>query len=50
VDFNISRFPIKRSGDAGFSPAMELLDFIFEQELIDIPLVGGSFTWSNPLV
>jgi hypothetical protein len=26
---------------------MEFSDFIFEQGLTDLPLTGGSFTWSN---
>jgi len=37
-----------RSGVTRSSPAMsELSDFIFDQILMDIPLVGGKFTWSN---
>jgi hypothetical protein len=47
-DFNVTRFPSERSGDVHFCPAMvEFLDFIFVQSLMDIPLVGGNFTWSN---
>jgi hypothetical protein len=26
---------------------MDFSDFIFEQGLMDLPLVGGSFMWSN---
>jgi hypothetical protein len=26
---------------------MEFSDFIFEQDLMDLPLAGGPFTWSN---
>jgi hypothetical protein len=26
---------------------LELFDFNFEQGLMDLPLVGGTFTWSN---
>jgi hypothetical protein len=41
-------FPSERLGEAHFCPAMvEFFDFIFDQGLMDIPLVGGTFTWSN---
>ncbi|XP_030930978.1 uncharacterized protein LOC115956836 [Quercus lobata] len=47
-DFNVVRFPFERSGSTSFTAAMwEFSNFIFEQGLIDIPLQGGSFTWSN---
>jgi exonuclease III len=47
-DFNIVRFPSERSCGSNYSTAMmEFSDFIAEQGLIDIPLVGGQFTWSN---
>jgi hypothetical protein len=47
-DFNIVRFPSECSSDSNYSTAMmEFLDFIAEQELVDIPLVGGQFTWYN---
>ncbi|KAK4607051.1 hypothetical protein RGQ29_001035 [Quercus rubra] len=47
-DFNVVRFPSERSGIANFSSAMLWFsDFISEQSLIDLPLVGGNFTWSN---
>ncbi|XP_050290362.1 uncharacterized protein LOC126728608 [Quercus robur] len=47
-DFNVVRFPSKRSGSTSFTAAMrEFSNFIYEQELIDIPLQRGSFTWSN---
>lgn len=46
-DFNVSGFPNERLG-ANSSPTMEeFLDIIFEQGLMDIPLQGRSFTWSN---
>jgi endonuclease/exonuclease/phosphatase family metal-dependent hydrolase len=47
-DFNVTRFPSERSG--GDSAMMEFSDFISEQGLLDLPLVGGSYTWSlsNP--
>jgi exonuclease III len=47
-DFNVVRFPSERFGSVGFSPAMhDFSDFIFANGLIDIPLSGGNFTWSN---
>jgi hypothetical protein len=47
-DFNISRYPNERSSESRLSPT--LLKFsksIFYQGLMDILLIGGSFTWSN---
>lgn len=47
-DFNITRFPKERSEKARLCLAMiEFLGFTFELDLMEIPLVGGSFTWSN---
>ena len=47
-DFNVVRFPSERSGSTSFTAAMrEFSNFISEQGLIDIPLQGGPFTWSN---
>jgi hypothetical protein len=47
-DFNVVRFPSERSGAGGFSAAMEdFSEFIYGQSLVDIPLHGGQFTWSN---
>jgi hypothetical protein len=47
-DFNVTRFPNERSGVARFCPAMmEFSDFVSEQELMDLPLAGGTLTWSN---
>jgi exonuclease III len=47
-DFNVVRFPSERSGSAGLSTAMMgFSDFITEMGLLDIPLQGGRFTWSN---
>ena len=47
-DFNIVRFPSKHLGDAGYSPSMlDFSDFISIHGLVDIPLEGSSFTWSN---
>ena len=42
------RFPSERMGSADFSPAMyDFSNFISDNGLIDIPLSGGNFTWSN---
>ncbi|KAG6654621.1 hypothetical protein CIPAW_05G158600 [Carya illinoinensis] len=47
-DFNITRFPSERSRNSQLSPAMtEFSDCIFDLNLVDLPLVGGPFTWSN---
>jgi endonuclease/exonuclease/phosphatase family metal-dependent hydrolase len=47
-DFNVVRYPSEKSSISRFSPAMaELSEFIFEQALEDLPLVGGHFMWSN---
>ena len=47
-DFNIVRFPSKRLGNPRLTPAMELFsEFVEDLNLIDLPLEGGSFTWSR---
>ena len=46
-DFNVTHFPSERLGEAHFSLNMEFSDYIYELGLMDLPLVGGSFTWSN---
>ena len=47
-DFNVVRFPSERLGCNGFSPAMmEFSDWIDHHNLVDLPLVEGSFTWSS---
>jgi hypothetical protein len=47
-DFNVVRFPLEMMGSVGSSLAMhDFSDFIFANGLIDIPLFGGNFTWSN---
>jgi hypothetical protein len=44
-DCNVTRFPSERLGEACYCLAMlEFFYFISEQGLMDIPLVGGSFT------
>ncbi|GFZ18132.1 hypothetical protein Acr_26g0014010 [Actinidia rufa] len=47
-DFNVVRFPHERAGGNLFSKAMrDFSDYITEEELIDLPLEGDYFTWSN---
>ena len=47
-DFNVVRFPSECTGTAAFSAAMmQFSDFISDLDLVDIPLLGGRFTWSN---
>jgi len=46
--FNVTRFLSERSGEARIYLAMlEFSNYISKQGLMDISLVGGSFTWSN---
>ncbi|XP_030939916.1 uncharacterized protein LOC115964808 [Quercus lobata] len=45
-DFNVIRYPAKRLRCNSFSPAMfKFSDFIAKHSLIDLPLVGGEYTW-----
>jgi hypothetical protein len=47
-DFNVVRFPSERLGCTSFSSAMmEFSNWIDQHNLVDLPLVGGSFTWSS---
>ena len=47
-DFNVVRFLSKKTGMSSFNYAMhEFSDFISECGLMDIPMEGGLFTWSN---
>jgi hypothetical protein len=47
-DFTATRFPSERSRVVRFSLAiMQFSDFISEKGLMNLPLVGESFTWSN---
>jgi hypothetical protein len=47
-DFNVVRYPSERAGSDQMSPAMrDFSDFIFSLGLLDIPMEGGSMTWSN---
>ncbi|XP_041009220.1 uncharacterized protein LOC121253280 [Juglans microcarpa x Juglans regia] len=46
--FNVTHFSSERSGGSSFNPTMvDFSTFIFEHDLLDIPLAGGSFTWSS---
>ena len=47
-DFNVTRFPSERSRNVRQSSAMsDFSDFISSHGLMDFPLAGGTFTWSN---
>ena len=47
-DFNIVRFPSKRLGGTRSTPTLEnFSEFIKELSLLDLPLEGGSYTWSS---
>ena len=47
-DFNIICFPSERLGAASYSRAMYgFSDFISLHRLMDIPMKGGLYTWSN---
>jgi hypothetical protein len=47
-DFNILRYPSERVGPTTISHSMrDFSDFIFSMGLLDLPMEGGNFTWSN---
>ena len=47
-DFNVIRFPSERLGVGRFTRCMyDFSDFISLHGLMDIPLKGGLFSWSN---
>jgi exonuclease III len=47
-DFNAVRFPSEWLGCTRFTPAMHSFsDWIDTHNLVDLPLVGGSYTWSS---
>ncbi|KAG6639907.1 hypothetical protein CIPAW_10G134600 [Carya illinoinensis] len=47
-NFNIVHFPSERSGTHRHSATMEeFSEFVFDLDLMDLPLLGGEFTWSN---
>ena len=48
-DFNVC-FPTERLGTINFTQAMhDFLDFISVHGLLDIPMAGGRYTWSNSI-
>jgi hypothetical protein len=47
-DFNVVQHSSERLRASRHTQAMiDFADFIFEQRLIDLPMVGGRITWSN---
>lgn len=47
-DFNDTCFPSERLGESHCCYAMEEFSkLIFDLDILDLPLVGGSFKWSN---
>ena len=47
-DFNVIRFPSERFEGRRISLAIrEFSNFIFERDLMNLPLTGGLCTWSN---
>uniref|UniRef100_A0A2N9H040 Uncharacterized protein n=1 Tax=Fagus sylvatica TaxID=28930 RepID=A0A2N9H040_FAGSY len=47
-DFNVVHFPSERVDSDTSSPAMhDFSDFISVNGLVDLPLSGGNFTWTN---
>lgn len=47
-DFNLVQFPSERLGAESFTQGMHnFSDFISNHGLMDIPLKGGLYTWSN---
>ena len=47
-DFNVVRVPSEKSGVSVFNFAMhDFSEFISEFGLMDLPMEGGRFTWSN---
>jgi hypothetical protein len=47
-DFNATRYLSERVGVTQYAtPMVEFSSFIFDQGLLDNPLVGGQYTWSN---
>lgn len=47
-DFNVIRFPSERSSGGRLTRAMEeFSNFIRENLLVDLPMIGGDFTWSS---
>ena len=47
-DFNVVQYPSERLGGHSFSPSMiAFFDFIENSHLVDLPLIGGTYTWSS---
>ncbi|GMJ12055.1 hypothetical protein HRI_004874700 [Hibiscus trionum] len=47
-DFNVVRFAWERTGNVSSKREMEVFsEFINSLNLVDLPLAGGSFTWSS---
>jgi hypothetical protein len=47
-DFNVVRFPNEKLSCTQFSPGMHSFsDWIDSHNLVDLPLVGGCYTWSS---
>jgi hypothetical protein len=47
-DFNVTRFPCEKLGEARLCPAMmEFRDFMLEHNFMDLPLTRRPFSWSN---
>jgi hypothetical protein len=47
-DFNAIRFSSERLGGVRYAASMEAFSqFIFDKGLLDIPMMGGQFSWSN---
>ena len=47
-DFNVVRFPSERLGCTRLTPPMvDSSDFFESSHLVDLPLGGGPYTWSN---
>ena len=47
-DFNTVRYPTEWVGSEGTSPNMRISwNLFFSLGLLDLPMEGGNFTWSN---
>ena len=50
-DFNVIRYPAEGLGCNSFSPAMfKFSDFIAKHLPVDLPLVGGEYTWFEIMI
>ena len=49
-DFNVIGFPCERSRMGRLNPSMRLFSKVIDDlDLVDLPLLGSSFTWSGGL-